>query len=192
MVPTIIHVHTGFLFWFLSEPHTPSFKLSITHPRLLLIHQSCTESLLRVKLCVRLGVSRTRILSRVCLVAAQQFTEATRVYLFPSLCSVTSQWWFEVGPMSVFVPWKWTNATNQDSSSSFFFFEDQFTKYHSYKVSSLLSRQKGKLPTTVQCERYGQIAVVAQWGPSFSTSVVWRSYKGGVIWILKEKKNLLR
>ena len=54
----------------------------------------------------------------------------------------------------------------------FFFFEDQFTKYHSYKVSSLLSRQKGKLPTTVQCERYGQIAVVAQWGPSFSTSVV--------------------
>ena len=121
MVPTIIHVHTGFLFWFLSEPHTPSFKLSITHPRLLLIHQSCTESLLRVKLCVRLGVSRTRILSRVCWVAAQQFTEATRVYLFPSLCSVTSQWWFEVGPMSVFVPWKWTNVTNQDSSSSFFF-----------------------------------------------------------------------
>ena len=61
----------------------------------------------------------------------------------------------------------------------FFFFEEQFTRYHSYKVSSLLSRHKGKLPTTVQCEKYGQIAVVAQWGPSFSTSVVWRSYKGG-------------
>lgn len=66
MVLTIMQAHMGFLFCFLSVPHTPNFKLSITHPRLLPIHQSRIESLLRVKLCVRLGVSRTRILSEVC------------------------------------------------------------------------------------------------------------------------------
>lgn len=66
MVLTIMQAHEGFLFCFPSVPHTPNFKLSITHPCLLLIRQSRIESLLRVKLCVRLGVSRTRILSKVC------------------------------------------------------------------------------------------------------------------------------
>ena len=129
-----MQAHEGFLFCFPSVPHTPNFKLSIAHPCLRLIRQSRIESLLRVKLCVRLGVSRTRILSKVCWAAAQQFTEALCACLPKSVFS-------EVSPVSVFVPWKWTNATNQDSPS-FLLFEDQFTRYHSYKASSLLSRQK--------------------------------------------------
>ena len=187
-----MQAHMGFLFCFLSVPHTPNFKLSITHPRLLPIHQSRIESLLRVKLCVRLGVSRTRILSKVCWAAAQQFTEAWCASLPKSVFSdftvvVWSQSCERICTMEM------DKCYKSGFPLLFFFFpEDQFTRYHSYKASSLLSRQKGKLPTTVQCEKYEQIAVVAQWGPSFSTSVVWRSYKGGVIWILKAKKNLLR
>lgn len=54
-------------------------------------------------------------------------------------------------------------------------------------TKTAVSRQKGKVPTTVQCERYEQIAVEApNGGHPFYISALKDSQKGGVIWMLEE------
>lgn len=66
--------------------------------------------------------------------------------------------------------------------------EHRWYNPHPHKASSLAINQKGKLPTTVQCEKYEQIAVEApNGGHPFHMSALKDRYQGGIIWIPKEE-----